>query len=154
MDEARLPELIRALYAIVQELETMFPGRRFTPDGHLVGSLGECLAAYHYGLELLPMSVPCHDASCDDRLVQVKATQGRHIGLRANPEYLLALRLDGEGGFEEIYNGLGQAVWDLVREKPMPSNGQYQIGVTALRRLADLVPMELRLPRLTRERGQ
>ena len=54
MDRKRLPELICDLYQIVGELEAMFPGRHFTPDGHLVGSLGECLAAYHYSLELMP----------------------------------------------------------------------------------------------------
>jgi hypothetical protein len=30
----------------------MFPGRHFTPDGHMVGSFGEALAAHHYGIEL------------------------------------------------------------------------------------------------------
>jgi hypothetical protein len=38
VDKKRLPELIGDLYRIVEELETMFPGRHFTPDGHLVGS--------------------------------------------------------------------------------------------------------------------
>ena len=45
--------LIRDLYQIVARLEEAFPGRRFTPDGHLVGSLGEVFAAERYGLTLL-----------------------------------------------------------------------------------------------------
>ena len=49
-----IPNLIRRLYAIVADLETAFPGRKFTPDGPLVGSIGEVLAAHRYGLELLP----------------------------------------------------------------------------------------------------
>jgi len=40
-----IPELVERLYAIVRRLEEKYPGRRFTPDGHLVGSLGEVIAA-------------------------------------------------------------------------------------------------------------
>jgi hypothetical protein len=40
-----VPALVSRLYEIVDELEEIFPGRHFTPDGHLVGSLGESLAA-------------------------------------------------------------------------------------------------------------
>ena len=37
----RLPQIVREIYELVRELETMAPGRKFTPDGHMVGSLGE-----------------------------------------------------------------------------------------------------------------
>jgi len=43
----RTAELIRQIYAIVDELERLYPGRRFTPDGHLVGSIGEAYSAEH-----------------------------------------------------------------------------------------------------------
>lgn len=36
-----LEEIIRELYKITAELEEKYPGRRFTPDGHLIGSIGE-----------------------------------------------------------------------------------------------------------------
>jgi hypothetical protein len=36
----RVSDLIRQVYVIVDELESLFP-RRFIPDGHLVGSIGE-----------------------------------------------------------------------------------------------------------------
>ena len=41
MNKTRFPEIIRELYRLIDELEQMFPGRHFTPDGHLVGSIGE-----------------------------------------------------------------------------------------------------------------
>lgn len=53
MDTARLPEIIREMYRLIDELEAMFKGRHFTPDGHTVGSIGEAIAAHYYGLELL-----------------------------------------------------------------------------------------------------
>jgi hypothetical protein len=44
------------MYRLIDELETMFEGRHFTPDGHTVGSIGEALAGHYYGLQLLPAS--------------------------------------------------------------------------------------------------
>jgi len=58
-----VPGLVRALYAITRRLEDLFPGRHFTPDGHLVGSIGEVLAAHRYDLRLLVAGHPHHDAS-------------------------------------------------------------------------------------------
>lgn len=46
-----VPRLIRRLYEITDELEDRF-GRKFTPDGHLMGSLGEAMAVYMYDLVL------------------------------------------------------------------------------------------------------
>lgn len=146
MDQQKLPELISDLYRIVAELETMFPGRHFTPDGHLVGSLGECLAAYHYGLDLLPASSPGVDAVKDGLKVEIKATQGERVGLRSGPEHLLVLRLDKEGGFSEVYNGPGDRVWRELEGKPRPSNGQYQVSLKRLAELMHQVPEAQRLP--------
>jgi hypothetical protein len=39
----------------------MFKGRHFTPDGHMVGSIGEDFAAHHYGLQLLTASTKGHN---------------------------------------------------------------------------------------------
>ncbi len=40
-----IPSIVQEPYSIVDRLEELFPGRRFTTDGHLVGSIGEVLAA-------------------------------------------------------------------------------------------------------------
>jgi hypothetical protein len=37
----QLPEAVSRIYEAVEELKREFPGRPFTPDGHLVGSIGE-----------------------------------------------------------------------------------------------------------------
>src|SRR4051794_18279082 len=89
-----IPGVVQRLYDLVGELERSFPGRPFTLDGHLVGSLGEVLASHHYNLELLPCSAECHDATTNDgRLVQVKATQGTTVALRSQPDHLLVILL-------------------------------------------------------------
>jgi len=48
----QLPEPVAAIYRAVEQLEAAYPGRRFTPDGHLVGSIGEVVAAEALGLTL------------------------------------------------------------------------------------------------------
>jgi hypothetical protein len=127
----RIPQLVRALYEVVGELEDLFPDRRFTPDGHLVGSIGEVLAAYYYSLYLLPASTEGHDALSEDgRRVQIKATQVKSIGLRSKPDHLLVIRILPNGEFEEVYNGPGDFPWEKAGK--MQSNGQRQISLSKL----------------------
>lgn len=142
----RVPRLLADLFRVVGELEATFPGRRFTPDGHLVGSLGECLAAYHYGLTLLRASSPGSDAVKDGRSVEIKATFAQRVSFRPHvPDHLLVLRLDRCGGFEEIYNGPASPVWKCFDGKRMPSNGQHQLSLVRLRAMAQDVEPEDRL---------
>lgn len=137
IDTARLKSLVQELYRVVGELGQLAEGRHFTPDGHLVGSIGEVLAAHHFDLELLAASARTHDAKQGDKLVQVKATQGKRIAISSCPDHLLALKLNSDGSFNEIYNGPGKPVWDLVKDKKLPKNGQYKVSLTALKKLAD-----------------
>lgn len=145
-----LPNLIQELYAIVHKLEEHFPDRHFTPDGHIVGSIGEVLAAHNYGLSLLPASYETHDATTDDgKLVQVKATQGSYIGISSEPDYLLVLKILQNGQCEEVYNGPGKLVWDNAGK--MQKNGHRPLTVSKLRKLMDSVPEDQRLPKVNYE---
>lgn len=134
-----VPALVQELYALVRTLEAHFPGRKFTPDGHLVGSLGEVLAAYHYGLELYPASTEGHDGCCPEgRRVQVKATQRSQVGLSCEPEHLLVLKLWEDGTVTEVYNGPGSLAWG--RAGPMQKNGHRPITLSRLRALMAEIP--------------
>ena len=138
---SKVPALVRDLYRIVEELERLFPGRKFTPDGHLVGSIGEVIAAYDYELQLLPASNPTHDAhSKDKRSIQIKATQGKSIALSSNPDVLLELKLMPDGTAIEIYNGPGDLAWRNAGKKQ--KNGQRPIGIGRLKALMAEVPKE------------
>lgn len=141
----RIPQLIKKLYEIVAELESLFPGRKFTLDGHLVGSIGEVIAAHDYGLILLKTCAETHDARKGTKKIQIKATQGRSIGIYGEPEHLIVLRLLKDGGAEEIYNGPGKPAWDKAG-RPQ-KNGQKSISLTRLRALMKTVPENQRLTR-------
>jgi hypothetical protein len=145
---AELPHLVRQLRGIVGQLEYMFPQRRFTLDGHLLGSIGEVLAAQLYGLELLSMAGATHDATTNDGLlVQIKVTQGSQVGLRGEPEHLLVLQFGDDGSVTEAYNGPGQPAWEASGK--MQRNGQRPIRLSRLRQLMASVAPELRLPQFS-----
>jgi hypothetical protein len=52
MDALTIKALVPQIYGLVARLEAAAPGRSFAPDGHLLGSIGEVLAAAEYGPEL------------------------------------------------------------------------------------------------------
>ena len=133
-----LIDKIKELYKITNELESSYPGRKFTIDGHLVGSIGEVIVAEHYGLELLPNSTETHDAiSADGKYVQIKATQINRISISSEPDYLIAIKLSSDGSWEEVYNGPGKPVWDNAGK--MQKNGQRPISLTKMRNLMSSV---------------
>lgn len=105
------------LIQIVKELEKTFKGRHFTLDGHLIGSIGEVMASYYYGIELYPASMPIHDGiTPDGREVQIKITQQSQIILNEEPDYLIVLHLNKDTGeITEVYNGVGKIPWSIAR---------------------------------------
>lgn len=138
---------IQELYAIVSELEENFPGRHFTPDGHLVGSIGEVLAARYYQLNLLKASSETHDAITDTgKLVQIKATQGNSIGLSSEPDHLIVLKIFKNGKAEEVYNGPGKLAWEACGK--MQKNGHRPITVSKLCKLMESIPLQERLNKI------
>lgn len=137
-------DLIQSLYEIIAELERRHPGRRFTPDGHLVGSIGETIAEKRYGLILYTSSYQIHDArSPCGKEVQIKVTQIGRVALSSEPEHLLVLFLSKDGSVSEIYNGPGKLVWNAVGK--MQKNGQCPISTRKLKILAENVAADDRI---------
>lgn len=147
IDHDKFRALVKQLYTTVNELEAMFPDRHFTPDGHMVGSLGECLVADAYNLDLKTASNKGYDAVTESGLeVEIKATQSNSVAFRGQPQHTIIIKILPDGTFEEIYNGPGALVWEQFKGKQLPSNGQFQISLNKLRQLnqtvtqADIVP--------------
>ncbi len=120
----RVPILLAQLYAIVDELEASFAGRKFTPDGHLIGSIGEVIAAYMYGLSLFPSLSKDHDAKAKDgRLVQIKFTAGtKSFSVYGQPDHLIALQLVNRKNVVEVFSGSGTVAlvrWQKAKERPV-----------------------------------
>ena len=133
-----LSEIIQELFATVRELESRYPGRKFSVDGHLLGSIGEVIAAEHYGLTLLKSSFEKHDAvDKKNRMVQIKATQINRIAISSEPDYLIVIQIAPNGSWSEIYNGSGSRVWNNAGK--MQKNGQRPVSIAKLKSLMTCV---------------
>jgi hypothetical protein len=143
-----VPRLITQLYEVTDELEERF-GRKFTPDGHLMGSLGEAMAVYMYDLVLADPSLETHDATTRDgkTLVQIKFTAGKSgYGIYSKPQHLIALQLVSRNEVIEVYNGPGDIAWKCA--SPKSKNGQHSMAMGRLRALNAEVTNHQRIPRV------
>jgi hypothetical protein len=129
-----LPEPVARIYKATAELEARYPGRKFTPDGHLVGSIGEVIAAEALGLKLYPMSRPGHDAYDANGDVQIKMTARTRVAMYANCDRLVVLQVVSPEEAEIVYDGLGQPAWEKAGKKG--KNGQRVISLSRLRAIA------------------
>ena len=131
----QLPQLLSSLYRIVEQLEAMFPGLTFAPDGQVIDSLGKALVSYHYGITLHESAEKGHDGQKGARQIQIRTMHGDAITISSKPDYLIAIRLSDDGTFDEVFNGPGNGVWDLASSKKVPKSGQYQVKLVQLRNL-------------------
>ena len=135
-------EIIKTIYELVAKLEKQYPGRHFTPDGHMLGSIGEVYAAERYGLKLYDASHPIHDAiAADGREIQIKLTQTDRVALYECPDYLIVLKIDRVGIIREVYNGPGYEPWKLAGA--IRKNGQRTISLKKL--MSIVIPNEQRI---------
>ena len=146
-------DAVKKLYALVDELSSFHEGRPFTPDGHMVGSIGECLVKDAYGLDLEKPSNRGYDAKTSDgRTVEIKTTQKSAAAFRADPDsypdLCVVIQLQPDGSFREIYNGPASLVWAEFRHRDTPSNGQRQITLFRLEEIQKQVQDSDRLRRL------
>jgi hypothetical protein len=129
-----LPCAVKKIYEAVEELSAMYPGRPFTPDGHLVGSIGEVIAAEAFGLKLYPPSQAGHDAYDDNGDVQIKLTGGNSISMYATCDRLLVLKIVSVEEAEIAYDGPGNIAWEHAGA--MAKNGQRRISLSRLKGLS------------------
>ena len=145
--------LVEQLHAVVEELETMHPGRKFPLDGHLVGSIGEAAAEAMFDVGLVPASSAGHDAIAGDgRQVEIKATYGSSgVAIRQTSRTaaaaLIVLKLSRTPGVEHevVFNGPLALAFQAAGT--FGSNGQARMGLSRLRSLDETVRPEDRVPR-------
>lgn len=129
-----LSEKVKELFAITNELESLYPGRRFTIDGHTIGSIGEVLVAEKLKLDLLPNSTEKHDAiDSEGRLYQIKATTKDRVALSAEPDNLIVIKIFSDGTWDTIYNGPGRPIWENTGKKQ--KNGQRPITLSKIQKI-------------------
>lgn len=152
-----IKDSLTELLEIVNRLENDFAkhNRKFTIDGHLIGSIGEVLVAEAYDLELAENSTPVFDAwtkTEPQKTVQIKATQIDRVSFSSKrendtvPDYVIVIKISHTGGWEPIYNGPGKLVYDNLGKAQ--NNGQSQISLAKLRRLMKGMTKKNQLPQI------
>ena len=114
-------------------MEKQYP-RKFTPDGHLVGSIGEVVAAEALGLTHYAMSRPGHDAYDANGDVLIKMTAGNSISMYAEAIRLVVLKVISPHEAEIVYDGNGKSAWEQAGK--MQKNGQRTIRLAKLRAIS------------------
>ena len=140
---------VRAIYKAVGSLNERYPERKFTPDGILVGTLGEVLAEEKYDLELLPPKTKAFDATdCRGRKVQVRCNLGSTAPIKkgATKGMFLALKLLPDGSIEEIFNGPASVSHQLTEGRKADASGFVGLSHNRLRKLMESVPKSKRVP--------
>lgn len=145
-----VPDAIKQLLAIVEQLHVAHPKKKFTLDGRLVGDLGETLVEAVYDVELFTKNERYHDGETSDgRRVQIKATMKMDFTFPAShvPDYYLGIQIHGDGSFSEIFNGPGDIAAQTVKGRQQPKTNLHGISVSALKKLNELVGEKDRIPR-------
>ncbi|SCY69790.1 hypothetical protein SAMN02910292_02555 [Lachnospiraceae bacterium XBB2008] len=126
-----------------------FRGRRFTLDGHLIGSIGEVASALYYDITLVRTNKKTIDGFYLNKTVQIKTAQQESVSIYFDndgiePDYLLVLYLNKSGSLYEVYNG----PWGIVRKNgnPAGAHGYTQIRINALLELGATVDLDDRIP--------
>jgi hypothetical protein len=127
-------ELVHEIFEACAELSRR-TGRSVTPDGHLVGSLGEIYAASSLNLNLENASNTGFDATdSHGQRVEIKTTTRASISLSAEgtlAQRLVVVKLNSEDGQASIvYDGPANKAWDQAG-KPQ-KNGQRRISLAKL----------------------
>ena len=140
-----IAEMLRTYCDMVYEvdhLESLFKGRKFTLDGHLIGSIGEAIAKNRYGIALEKPSYKGFDGTVGDKQVQIKTVQQDSVLIywdisKPIPEnaILLVLYLRKGGSYYEVYNGPFSKVWESI--KSSDKRGYRHISVDRLMKLRD-----------------
>ena len=133
----QLPKPVADIYRAVAELDKLYGShkRKFTPDGHLVGSIGEVIAAEVLELTLYPNSHPGHDAH-DGKGgdVQIKMTARDRVAMYNTSVRLVVLKVVSPEEAEIVYDGPGEPAWRNAGKEA--KNGQRTISLAKLKALA------------------
>ncbi len=143
---------IKELLDIVNSLQKIYPHKKFTLDGRLVGDIGEILAEQHYCLKVFDKVKPDYDAETehDKRNVQIKATMKNSVWYPRDkhPERFLAIEITAEGEIKELYNGETKPFVEYLATRKRNNNyNYYTITKGILLKLNEQVDAKTRIKR-------
>lgn len=136
--QKKIERKIKELVLIVKSLNELYPNKKFTLDGRLVGDLGEVLAEQEYCINLNKGLTKHHDAiSYDGKNVQIKTTMKNTLTFPADhiPDYYLGIHLSEQGKIIEIYNGPAKPIAEYIKNRKQPKNNLHNVSFNTLNML-------------------
>ena len=123
MDVKKFKEMISAIYDIANKLGREFNITTCTPDGHLLGAIGQIAAKIAFGLKF-GSDMEEHNCTWSDGKrnldIQVRCTGRGSVAIRKEPKYLIALEISETGKIYLLYNGPGEYVWERIKHQRQP----------------------------------
>lgn len=120
MDAREFKKKIAEIYKIANELGSAFDIDTCTPDGHLLGAIGQIASKIAFKLEFGSQKEE-HNSTWADGIrkvnVQVRCSGRGSIALREEPEHLIALEIGETGRIRLLFNGPGQYVWRRIKHQ-------------------------------------
>lgn len=114
----RFEAAIRKMFGARAALHHVFSKKPFTPDGRMIGDIGEAIAEIFYKVKTdsrmrKDWDGICENKNCKYRDVQIKATQKSETYLHKPPHegHLLVFKICPDGTWRCFYNGLINKVW-------------------------------------------
>lgn len=145
-----IPDAVNQMLQIVKHLQSVYPKKKFTLDGRLVGDLGEILVESAYDIELHDELQKHHDGiASDGRQVQIKATMQNSLTFPVDhvPDYYLGIKIHADGTFTEVFNGPGSVAWEAIKNRKPTKTNLHSISINTLARLNQNVQTKDRIPR-------
>lgn len=134
----KIDDAVKTMLEIVDELRKTYPKKKFTLDGRLVGDLGEILVEEFYDIILYENIKAKYDGETPDgKNVQIKTTMKDSLTFPADfiPDFYIGIKIKKDGTFDEIYNGSGELIYQIIEDRAKPSNNLYNIPINKLIKL-------------------
>ncbi len=149
-EKTPIQSYVKKLLKIVSQMQNDYPQKKFTLDGRLVGDIGEVLAAEKYLIKLNEGLTKHHDAICTDgtkKKVQIKSTMKDTLTFPCDhvPDYYLGIRIHSNGTIEEVFNGPGDMVKEIVKDRKISKTNLHLIPIKTLKMKNQEVPDKKRI---------
>lgn len=154
MDKKEFTSAVREVFDACRRLSVLSGNNRpFTPDGRMVGDIGEVMAGSFYEVELDKIGRRDWDGIYRGRKVQIKTTGGTDTYLKRPEEgfgsgLLMVFWINRENGeCRIVYNGDVQRVWGEIKNLRPDRTGAKMISLDRLKQLQGSVRPEDVIPR-------
>lgn len=137
-----IKQAVSQMLQIVEQLQESYPRKKFTLDGRLIGDIGEILVADAYDVELFEDVKKQYDGKTGDgHLVQIKATMKDTVSFPVDsiPDYFLAIKINLDGTFREVFNGPGRIASETVKNRQRPKTNFHVVNISALTALNEQI---------------